>query len=87
MTALPLPFFEVTNWARPIVPPAPGIFVIWMREARSSCWSASDIARAVVQVEFTRKDDEALAALGEDADADAELDDETDDETDDEEED
>ena len=47
MTALPLPFFEVTNWARPIVPPAPGIFVIWMRDARSSCWSASDIARAV----------------------------------------
>ena len=33
MTALPLPFFEVTNWARLIVPSAPGIFVIGIREA------------------------------------------------------
>lgn len=52
----------------------------------------ADVARAVVQVEFNRKDDEALAALGEDVDGadDAADDDDTDvleDEIDDEEED
>ena len=48
----------------------------------------ADIARAVVQVEFNRKDEETLAALGEDIVDDAdEDDDELDDELDDEEED
>ena len=48
-TRMASPFFFslVTNWARPMVPPAPAMFLTWMPEARPPSWSAVCMARAV----------------------------------------
>ena len=43
---LGLRFLPETNWAKPTVPPAPGMFTTCTPEARPSCSSACCIARA-----------------------------------------
>ena len=45
--ASPLPFLPVTNWASPIVPPAPEMFWTWTPKARPAVCRASCMARAV----------------------------------------
>ena len=46
-TVSPLPFLVVTNWARPIVPPAPGTFWTWTLEASPASCSRPCMVRAV----------------------------------------
>ena len=47
ISALPWPSLPETNWARPIVPPAPGMLTTWMPLARSASCSAFCMARPV----------------------------------------
>ena len=46
-TASPLRFLVVTNWARPIVPPAPGTFYTWTLEASPASCRTVCMTRAV----------------------------------------